>query len=174
MTGAINSGKTSLLRATVTLLREKGFQPGGFLSEGIFTEHKKTGYQLLALPTAEQHLLCSTSHQNDWQQIGKFFFNPDALALGNSLLQPAQAGDFNPLFIDEAGPLELNGGGWAPALSTLSFHATKTCILTVREGLVEPICNKFGIGSPLIRAVTTLTAETFTETIVSHMKSQTV
>jgi nucleoside-triphosphatase THEP1 len=174
LTGAINSGKTSLLRATIRLLVKKGFHSGGFLSEGILTEQKKSGYQLLALPTNERHLLCSTTYQKDWQQIGKFFFNPHALALGNSLLNPLAARNFNPLFIDEAGPLELNGGGWAPALDTLALHETNTCILTIREGLVQQICHQFRIESPRILAVNTLTAETFTETIVSQMKSKTV
>jgi nucleoside-triphosphatase THEP1 len=50
------------------------------------------------------------------------------------------------IVIDEIGPLELGGDGWAPAIEQLVSHSSRPMIWVVREHLVEKIARKWTVG----------------------------
>ena len=57
------------------------------------------------------------------------------------------------IVIDEAGPLELRGEGWAGRISELLNSNEWQIILVVRKSLVDKVIRKFGIKDPAIYEV---------------------
>jgi nucleoside-triphosphatase THEP1 len=50
------------------------------------------------------------------------------------------------IVIDELGPLELSGRGWAPAIERILIESPKPMIWTVRRSLLTKISHKWNIG----------------------------
>ena len=67
----------------------------------------------------------------------RFFFSQRALDFGNSLLKEA-AGKAEVVVVDEVGPLELAGRGFAPGLR-ICRESGAFLILTVRPHLLSPV-----------------------------------
>jgi nucleoside-triphosphatase THEP1 len=54
------------------------------------------------------------------------------------------------MVIDEAGPLELRGEGWAGRISELISQNKWQIILVVRKSLINQVIRKFGIKDVMI------------------------
>jgi hypothetical protein len=52
--------------------------------------------------------------------------------------------------VDEVGPLELTGGGWAPSLGPLLGLKGVRHLWVVREGLVERVRQAWDLHEPLV------------------------
>jgi|GEM_PF-4130778 len=70
-------------------------------------------------------------------QFRRFFFSQRALEFGNSVLKKA-AEKAKVIVVDEVGPLELSGRGFAPGLRACR-EAQAFLILTVRPHLLSPV-----------------------------------
>lgn len=143
LTGESGSGKTTLLKALATLLRKNNLTPGGFIAPGTWLNGVRSGFMLHDLYSKKEYQLAETGSTGIEMQ-GPFVFNLTTLELGNQLL--SQQFD-NPLIdliiVDEIGPFELRGKGWAPSLELLA-RADKPQIWTVRPQLVEKVSERYG------------------------------
>ena len=72
---------------------------------------------------------------------------------GLKALDPDNNRDSHVIVIDEAGPLELRGEGWAGRISELLKLNEWQIILVVRKSLVDEVIRKFGIKDPAIYVV---------------------
>ena len=54
------------------------------------------------------------------------------------------------LFVDEVGPWELQGRGWAPGLDVLARQRRTPMVWVVREGLIEEVKRRWGISDVLV------------------------
>ena len=81
-------------------------------------------------------------------KIGKFIFSRRVFDWGNKEII-AGFNDRRTVIIDEIGPLELNGEGFAPALHTILANKNRLneidLILVVRDGLVDQVTEYFKI-----------------------------
>jgi len=75
--------------------------------------------------------------QGEIFRFRRFFFSQRALDFGNSLLKEA-AGKAEVIVVDEVGPLELSGRGFAPGLK-ICRESGAFLILTVRPHLLSPV-----------------------------------
>jgi len=75
--------------------------------------------------------------QGEIFRFRRFFFSQRALDFGNSLLKEA-AGKAEVVVVDEVGPLELAGRGFAPGLR-ICRESGAFLILTVRPHLLSPV-----------------------------------
>ena len=73
--------------------------------------------------------------------------------VGLKALDPDNNRDSILMVIDEAGPLELRGDGWAGRISELLNINEWQIIIVVRKSLVDDVISKFGIRDPAIYEV---------------------
>jgi hypothetical protein len=79
-------------------------------------------------------------------KAGEFGFLPDGIAAGLAALSPERTAGASAVFIDEIGFLELEGGGWAPALEILLRRARGPLVISVRDYLLPRVLEKWGLS----------------------------
>ncbi|MDC7233410.1 MAG: nucleoside-triphosphatase [Spirochaetales bacterium] len=153
-----NSGKTTALWNL-----HKQFKTGRISRQGGFItllnqEGDKSRIVLKELLTGDEMLLAS-SREEDWTgkdvntfKMGQqYIFSQNLFDYCNAAYTNSL--DCSHLFIDEAGALELRGGGFAPAIEFLSTNYEGTLCIAVRE----PFLEDFKMLYPFERGWTTQT-----------------
>ena len=146
ITGGRGEGKSNLVGALARVLREAGLSLGGIHAPGFWAEGQRSGFDIADLGSAESRPLCRTKGPAAWQSQGPFRFSPDGLAFGLRALAEALRRDDDVIFVDEVGPLELQGRGWAGALDALTRRRRKPMVWVVREGLVDEVRLRWGLA----------------------------
>ena len=111
--------------------------------------HLGTGPSILVdLSTGRTVPLCRDGGRGEQgeEQWGRFAFTRDGLRLGREALgldrQPADV-----VIVDEVGPLELSGGGWAGPLDGLLDRFDGPVLLVARPAVVEAVRTRWGAAS---------------------------
>lgn len=143
LTGESGSGKTTLLKELAMMLRKNNLTPGGFTAPGTWHNGVRSGFVLHDLYHKTNYPLAEIGKTGTEMQ-GRFVFNEETLGVGNILLQQ-QANDIiiDFILVDEVGPFELRGKGWAPSLELLA-RVEKPQIWTVRPQLVDQVPERWG------------------------------
>jgi len=167
LTGPLGSGKSTLLASLLSLLEKEfpGISAGGILCRALFQDQAKVGYELEqrpggrrclfalrhapaghpqseprqgAPPELFQEKLLECIPDSDRLPLGQWIISRKALRQGEEAIRRAVQGGCNLVVVDEFGPLELQGGGFRPAVDGLA-ESGKAGILVVREGLLEQV-----------------------------------
>lgn len=144
ITGARGSGKSGLARELAELLKSAGKKPGGIRAEGFWENGRRGGFDLVDLSDGSRAPLCRRGAREE-VTAGEFGFFPAGLAAGAAALSEERLAAAGAVFVDEVGPLELEGGGWAVQLERLLSAAGAPLVMTVREELVEAVCGRWGL-----------------------------
>lgn len=140
-------GKTTFLRRRVDEMIANGMIVSGFIAEGIHTpDGTREGYRIVNIGTGESIGFCLSEGPDHWERVGRFRINPDGLAKGMEWLSSDVCDKADCLVIDELGPLELAGKGWAPLIGRILRESPKPMIWTARRQLAEKIAHKWNIG----------------------------
>lgn len=135
VTGEVNTGKTTRMKELFLLRQEAA---DGLISEKIGEGGDFRGYRLVHMQgrtTMELALLSDVYHGQFPKacQFGPFVFSLPAFRFGVDLLRRLCADPtVGTVFLDEVGPLELRGQGFAAVLPVL-LHSGKDLFLTVRS-----------------------------------------
>jgi len=140
LTGPVHSGKTTLLKSTIPVLREKKFRIAGYLSEATWKNDEFLGYDLVDLEDHRNHPFIRKHGQQDWQRIGSFFFLPETLDLAKNIIHRSEKADL--CIVDEVGPLELSGKGVWPALENILKFPHSHLLLVVRDSILDDMLDK--------------------------------
>ncbi|MCX6246032.1 MAG: hypothetical protein NTU98_15165 [Bacteroidetes bacterium] len=159
VTGEIGEGKTTFVSKVAGTLKEKGYNPTGFLALGVHENGKRTGFDLLDLHSSQKTEICRNTPYKDRLQHGHYFFNPDGFAEGNAILKKAQVNASNFVVIDEIGPLEMNNKGWSDAIRHLCVQGSILQLWVVRKSLVEKAARKWNVGNVFVFDIAKDTAE---------------
>lgn len=145
ITGIQGSGKTSLVKALIEELKKGGHGTAGFYAEGSWKNGCRGSFTLVRADNGEKELLSDRSGagREYAEKYGPFFFYKKGFEFGHCALADEAVKGRRFVFIDEAGPLELAGKGWAGDISRLSAKTGKVLVITVRESAVEEIKNKW-------------------------------
>ena len=151
LTGPVHSGKTSLLRDSLPLLRQIR-SLSGYLSLSLWEEGRLEGYDLYDISVSHRHPFIRRTGEEEWERIGSFYFIPWALETAREMITraPDEGGRRELRIIDEIGPLELNGRGIWPALSRTLDRAQPDLLITARNTIVDEVTSLFppaSIGS---------------------------
>jgi nucleoside-triphosphatase THEP1/MFS family permease len=146
ISGNIQEGKTTFVEKVINRLQRKNVKAAGFLSKVIYENGERSGYTLIDLQSKTSAELCSIKEDKSRERYGKFYFNAEGQELGIRILQNIPD-DADYIVIDEIGPLELGGKGWAKAIEQLTRRESRPMIWVVREQLVEKIARKWTVGS---------------------------
>ena len=159
LTGRQGAGKTTLLARTVAALKEQHVHMHGFLSLVVLVDGLRAGYDIEILTDGERMPLCRTDRSMTGDQVGPFAFSREGVAAGLAALDGDGSGDACIWFVDEVGPLEMQGKGWAPALPDLLRRTTGTIVLVVRPDMVDTVQEHFGFSAANVWDVERLGAE---------------
>ena len=139
--GGIGAGKTRAAEAMARALRAREQRVGGVISPRILRGGVTFGYRVRDLLTGEEMPLCS--REPPGIRFRRFFFSPVGLRFAREAILRAVR-EAEVLVVDEVGPWELEGGGFAPALEK-GLETGTPLILTVRPHLVEVALKEFGL-----------------------------
>jgi nucleoside-triphosphatase THEP1 len=145
ITGATGAGKTTLTQAVIERLRERGARVAGVLAPGHLEAGRRTGFDIVNLATGERVPLAREQEHvaGPHPRWSRFAFSPEGLALGHRALgDDARGADV--VVVDEVGPFELSGGGWADALDALAETFPGGVLLVVRESVVDAVKARWG------------------------------
>jgi len=148
--GAIDSGKTTFLQRWYD-----AWQWGdGFLSVKRFEDSRLTGYDLKRISTGER---CPWSRmvgedfggRQPWIEVGPFRMFREGFSFAAGIVDSVTASQVGPMILDEAGPLELRGTGFAPLLKKLLAGNYRT-IVVVRDFCLSEFLTRFPTENPRI------------------------
>lgn len=166
LTGERGEGKTTLCIALAERARRAGWTVGGIVSPGHWEGGQRDMYRVRDLLSGEERVLARRSERAGTPRVGAFSFDPDGITFGRQALESAIAAKVQLLFVDEVGPLELRGDGWAPILHRLLSEATGAMVWVVRGELVEEVQKSYPLLAP---AVVVHAAETDAENLLGHV-----
>ncbi|GIV20371.1 MAG: hypothetical protein KatS3mg023_2122 [Armatimonadota bacterium] len=154
LTGARGEGKTTLCLALAEHARRAGWRVGGIVSPGRWSNGQRDMYWVRDLLSGEERVLARRSEQAEAVRTGAFSFDPEGIAFGRQALESAMAEKVQLLFVDEVGPLELRGDGWAPVLHRLQTDAPQAMVWVVRHERIEEVQKRY----PLLATATIVRA----------------
>lgn len=135
LTGPVHSGKTTLLQRVAGHLKSQKISVCGYLSLSIQENEDYIGYDLYDLSLETQTPFIRKEGDGQWQRIGAYFFIPETLDQAQNIILHSAETDF--CFIDEIGPLELEGKGVWPALEKVIDLPSPQYILVVRDTILK-------------------------------------
>jgi len=154
ITGDIHQGKTTFAQKIVADLLEQNIRIAGFLSIGINENGIRTGFNLVDIGSSRHIELCSDKKNEKRLKFGRYYFNSDAISLGNEILNENNLSDKQLIVIDEVGHLELNGQGWSNVIENITRSNTVPQFWIVRKSLVQKITRRWNIGNAYIFDIT--------------------
>lgn len=151
LTGRTGEGKTTLASALVERLHERRVSVAGILAPGLLADGHRTGFDLVDLASGERSPLAREGEAAPGLHArwSRFRFTDEGLALGRHALGP-DAWSADVIFVDEVGPFELSGGGWAPSLDALTRSYTGVLVLVARETIVEDVKARWGATNTIV------------------------
>jgi nucleoside-triphosphatase THEP1 len=146
VTGEKNYGKTRYLQELTELFKIYNVKQAGFLSIGILNKEGEKDFEIQDITGHKRMHLASRNPYPGYRKMNEsFYFNPEAIHLGNSLIQDAFENKTDVLILDEIGPIELREKVWYPTLVLVLNKKIPVVILSVRKGLTQEVIDKFGI-----------------------------
>ena len=137
LTGARESGKTSLLVKVLEKCREGGINAAGVISPAVFNNGIKTGIDLLDVRSGERRRLAELRKaDSSGIMTTRWVFDTHTLDWGNQILRSAIPCDL--LLIDELGPIELEKGiGLQIGITAINSGDYKAAVVVVRPELIQ-------------------------------------
>jgi nucleoside-triphosphatase THEP1 len=154
MTGETGEGKTTFLLRLTDILKERSIRAGGILAPRIMEGGMTTGYDILDISSGVRAPFLRLTNA-EITGVERFTQMEEGYRAGLKALDPENNRDSILMIIDEAGPLELRGEGWAGRIRELLSLNEWQIILVVRKSLVKEVVSKFGIKDAVIHKVGT-------------------
>jgi nucleoside-triphosphatase THEP1 len=170
ITGGVGQGKTSAVRQIVTILQHHQIKTCGIYSPRMVQDGETIGYDVVDICTGNREIFLRTNGDDTMARIGRFFINPQGLALGRKALAADAAHGARILVIDQVGQLELDGEGWSePLLKWLNAGGTLV-VLTARPEHAQAMTRLFNLQRVYFCAVADMDASAMAGCIISGIR----
>jgi nucleoside-triphosphatase THEP1 len=148
LAGDTRSGKTTWAGEIVGALRSRGVKVGGMLATGLLTDARRSGFDITDLSTGRTVPLCreGDAGAEAEQRWGRFTFAREGLELGREALT-VRGLSADVIVVDEVGPLELAGGGWAESLDAIVGRFGGQILVVARLAVVEAVRARWGTAT---------------------------
>lgn len=170
ITGDIDGGKSLFIKDLYDfiVLFEKDIR--GFYSKGVLKNDGIKDFILVDLNSSQEIHLSTRIPRFDYISAGKFFFNPEALKIGNNIIEKAIASSSDILIIDEIGPVELSDKIWFKSFKKILSEYEGILVFSTRKKLIEPVIEKFKVHEAFIEDIERTTPRKTGEAILSLLK----
>jgi nucleoside-triphosphatase THEP1 len=143
--GEFNSGKTAKIKS-IYLKNKKG---DGFITEKIYRDSIFYGYETVRLSTGEAVIQSLKSGFFPHLEIplytkGEYSFFREGFAFADMVIDDIILKGTCPVFIDEIGPLELQGKGFNELFKKI-IHTDRTIYFTVRNYCLEKVISIYSL-----------------------------
>lgn len=145
VTGGKGVGKTTLTGEVVEALRREGFRVGGILTPGILRDGRRWSFEVVDLGGDLRLPMATRDPSSPWPKVGAFHVNPEALEMGRKALARERMERYDLGVVDEVGPWEMMGEGWAEALEDLRGSRIPL-LLVVRKELLADVLGRLAPG----------------------------
>ena len=139
ITGERGSGKSTFLKEVIAFLQNGGIRVGGILAIGSWKENLRDKFELIDLLTGDQLLFCQREPVHGWDQVSHFYINPAGQYFGEKALHVEHLKTADVIVIDEVGPFELQGKGWALSLGQILNQHHVPLVLIIRTNLIDQV-----------------------------------
>jgi len=134
LTGETSSGKTTNLKFWC----KKTESVDGILSPVVNNERC-----LLHIQTGKMQEMETSSSDPSAQSVGKYHFKSEVFLWAQQILDEVLSNKVDWIIIDECGPLELQGNGFAPFLETLEPPFSSNILIVVRNNCIDAFIERF-------------------------------
>lgn len=169
ITGKTGSGKSSFLVKLLERLRRRKMSVSGILAKGMWRNGQKQVYEIQNIQTGKTLPLASRGFIDDWNKIGNFYFNPEAILFGNKILTDPRLIENDLIVLDEIGPFELDDKIWADSVSRLLITSDCPMIWVVRNKLIKKVIQKWKLQEPDIIDIEKVSVRQAEKRIVSKL-----
>lgn len=145
ITGDQGEGKTTFLEQTLQLLRSANIQYSGILARGTWKNGFRDRFFLEDLQSDKKIVFCQRSIKEGWDKIRHFYINPEGQEFGKHALSHEYVKHSSIVVIDEIGPFELEGRGWAGSLEVLLKSRISVLLVVIRRTLLGDVLQKWQI-----------------------------
>jgi len=145
LTGSQGSGKTTMLEKVLPLVRQHGRTVAGIRAPVVFDNGTRIGYNVEDVRTGDMLPLCRIGQRNAVAVAGLFGFDGNGIRFGSNALSLDAVAQRDVVIVDEIGPLELQGEGWAPALHPLLESYAGHLLLVVRPDILQQVLQEWQI-----------------------------
>ncbi len=149
VTGEKGGGKTTLVGQVVEALRREGLRVGGVLTPGTLRGGRRWSFELVDVGSDTRLPMATRDPASPWPRVGAFHVNPEALELGRRALSRERVEHYDLVVVDEVGPWELAGEGWAEALEGLRGSRVPL-LLVVRKELLSEVLGRLAPGGTAV------------------------
>jgi iron complex transport system ATP-binding protein len=143
--GDRGQGKTSACQRLAERARARELSVGGIVAPAVHEAGEFVGYDLVDLASTRSARLATVGDAGV-ENVGRFQFLAEGLALGRSALEQAAQTAHQLVIVDEVGPLELGGAGWARQLDVLAGRRG-FMLFTVRRSLADQVARRWGASA---------------------------
>lgn len=144
ISGKQGGGKTTFLQKVLNGLRDQNIRAGGIVAEGYWKNNVRDRFELIDLKTNRRIDFCQRESNPGWEKVRHFYINPFGQSFGEKALHPDNLSEMDIVVIDEVGPFEVEGKGWATAIEDLLNNSELPMIWVVRESIVFEVLEKWG------------------------------
>jgi nucleoside-triphosphatase THEP1 len=150
LTGQIQEGKTTFLIEMIEGLKGYGFAIGGFVARAVHEGNERLGYDLEDIRSGKSKMLIRKQAAAGWYRHGKYYFDPKGEEYGKRILEGIDLDSTDLVVIDEVGPVELKGKGWAGEIEKLVAQKSVMQLWVVRKHLLKRVFRQWRVGDILI------------------------
>ena len=150
VTGDTGSGKTTFVMRLMELLRDHSLSIAGFTALSVPHDGPSGSFNMLDLVSGKILPLASRRFYEGWEQVGRFYFNPEGIRTGKRILEDALKTEHDLFVVDEIGPFELEGKIWAENLTRILERRAWPVLLVVREPLVAAVVQKWNLQDAVL------------------------
>lgn len=143
ITGQQGEGKTTKLMEVVEKLKQQQLNICGFVAPGYWEGDLRAGFDIVDVNSGMKMILCQNEPNENFLKVGRFYFNPEAIKFGESLLQPESKNLDSLAIIDEIGIFELKGKLWANPFIKLLETSQNKILITTRDKFLDGIIENF-------------------------------
>jgi len=139
-------GKTTFLFRLADHVAGQKRKVGGIATPAVFENDRRIGYDVVDLHQGRRQLLARlTTRLDSGPIVGAYRFDGAAVRAGNAAVIDAVRDRFDFIGIDEIGPLEFRGEGWATGLGTAlaECRPDQAIVIAVRPSLADGLAVQF-------------------------------
>lgn len=168
ITGGVHEGKTTFARQLAMQLSSDGLKVDGFVCPGTFESDVRDSFSIMFLSSNQKLKFAINQPMENWMNFKRFYFNPEAINKGNSVLINAANDESTAVFVDEIGKWEIEDGGWSEGVLALLQKQNSVKILVIRKEFVKAVSEKFKLKQSIIYDIQNVSMQEAYEEILSY------